>query len=290
MLVSRWHVIVALGAALASGPLVAAEKVGEAVLIRTSVTGGSGALATRSPVHRDEQIRTSKTGLGEFLFRDGTKFAIGWNSNVTIDKFVFDDSRTVKNLTIKAAKGSFRWISGGSSSSAYKIKTPAGTIGIRGTAFDFYVGANGTTAVVLFNGSAQFCGRNGCRTLNRRCDIIIATRAGVQDPRRLDQNAIRDLGTQRALPFISGSQALSGRFRVPGSGCLKTAFNQKGAKANASRSTTASPPGAPNPSTPNPSTPNPSTPNPGPTGGNPNNGKGNGGGDNSPNGRSDVGR
>ena len=140
MPVSRWHIIVAAWVALASETSVAAEKVGEAVLIRTSVTGQGGALATRSPVHRDEQIRTSQTGLGEFLFRDGTKFAVGWNSAVTIDKFVFDDSKTVKNLTIRAAKGSFRWISGGSASSAYKINTPAGTIGIRGTAFDFYVG------------------------------------------------------------------------------------------------------------------------------------------------------
>ena len=287
MPVSRWHIIVAAWVALASETSVAAEKVGEAVLIRTSVTGQNGALATHSPVHRDERIRTSKSGLGEFLFRDGTRFAVGWNSTVTIDKFVFDDSRTVQNLTIKAAKGSFRWISGGSSSSAYKINTPAGTIGIRGTAFDFYVGANGTTAVVLFNGSAQFCGRNGCRTLNRRCDVIIATRAGgVQDPRRLDQKALRDLGTQRALPFISGGQALSGRFRVPGSGCLHAA-NRTGSKTPASRSAPAAapdPPGSPEP----PGTPGPSAPGPGK--GHPNNGKGNGGGDRSPNGRSDVGR
>ena len=83
MPVSRWHIIVAAWVALASETSVAAEKVGEAVLIRTSVTGQGGALATRSPVHRDEQIRTSQTGLGEFLFRDGTKFAVGWNSAVT---------------------------------------------------------------------------------------------------------------------------------------------------------------------------------------------------------------
>ena len=276
--------------ALASETSVAAEKVGEAVLIRTSVTGQSGALATRSPVHRDERIRTSKTGLGEFLFRDGTKFAIGWNSSVTIDKFVFDNSKTVKNLTIKAAKGSFRWISGGSNSSAYKISTPAGTIGIRGTAFDFYVGANGTTAVVLFNGSAQFCGRNGCRTLNRRCDVIIATRAGVQDPRRLDQKTLRDLGTQRALPFISGGQALSGRFRVPGSGCLRTASRTE-TRSTVNPSTPSAapdPPGSPEP----PGTPEPPAPVPGnpPGKGHPNNGKGNGGGDLSPNGRSDTDR
>ena len=289
MPVSRWQFIVATGVAFASQTSVAAEQVGEAVLIRTSVTGERGALATRSPVHRDEQIRTSKTGLGEFLFRDGTKFAVGWNSTVTIDKFVFDDSKTVKNLTIKAAKGSFRWISGGSTSGAYKINTPAGTIGIRGTAFDFYVGANGTTAVVLFNGSAQFCGRNGCRSLNRRCDVIIATRAGgVQDPRRLDRNTLRDLGTQRALPFISGDQALSGRFRVPGSGCLRTVSRTEPKSSVTPSAPTAAPePPAPEPPAPEP--PAPEVPS-APSGKHPNNGKGNGGGDGSPNGRNNSNR
>ena len=143
----------------------AAESVGEAVLIRTTVTGDGGALVTRSPVHRDERIRTSSSGLGEFVFQDGTKFAVGANSSVVIDKFVFNGSKSVKNLTINAAKGSFRWISGGSPSSAYKINTPAGTVGIRGTAVDIFVGAGGKTALVLLSGYARFCGHNGCQEL-----------------------------------------------------------------------------------------------------------------------------
>ncbi|MGO8565429.1 hypothetical protein ACC743_39500, partial [Rhizobium ruizarguesonis] len=57
-----------------------------------------------------------------------------------IDKYVFDDSQSVKKLTIRSAKGTFRWVSCSSNSSAYQILTPAGTIGVRGTSFDFYVG------------------------------------------------------------------------------------------------------------------------------------------------------
>ena len=132
-----------------AAPALSQEKVGEAVVVKTSVTGDSGPVAVRSPVHRDERIRTSNTGLGEFLFRDGTKFAVGWNSSVVIDKFVFDDSNSVKKLSINATKGTFRWISGKSKSSAYEIRTPAGTLGIRGTGLDIYVGSGGITAIVL---------------------------------------------------------------------------------------------------------------------------------------------
>jgi hypothetical protein len=137
----RTAAIVATSVALCGPvPAIAAEQVGEAVLIRTAVTGQTGPLVVKDPVHRDERIRTSNSGLGQFVFRDGTKLAVGWGSSVVIDKFVFDDSKSVKKLSIKAAKGTFRWISGNSKSSAYEILTPAGTIGVRGTVFDFYIG------------------------------------------------------------------------------------------------------------------------------------------------------
>ncbi|MBZ9602419.1 FecR family protein [Phyllobacterium chamaecytisi] len=201
-------------------PTMAAEPVGEAVLIKTEVTGGGGPIAVDTPVHRDERIKTSQSGLGQFLFRDGTKLAVGWGSSVTIDKFVYDDTSSVKNLTIKAAKGTFRWVSGNSKSSAYNILTPAGTIGVRGTAFDFYVGPDGTTAVVLLNGSARFCGAGGCKELKRRCDCVVAKPNGrITDTRRVDRNIFKTLGSTKALPFLSGNQKLSGGLGITGTGC-----------------------------------------------------------------------
>jgi hypothetical protein len=215
-------------------PALAAERVGETVFVKTAVTGKDGPLAVKSPVHRDERIRTSNIGLGQFVFKDGTKLAVGWGSSVVIDKFVYDDTRSVKKLTIRAAKGTFRWISGRSTSSAYEILTPAGTIGVRGTAFDFYIDGNGTTAVVLLNGSARFCGAGGCRQLQRRCDCVIATRnGGLTNARRVDPSIFRMLGNQRALPFLSGNQQLSRGFRATGADCgLSTAsLSGKGNKA-----------------------------------------------------------
>ncbi|WP_271895674.1 FecR family protein [Candidatus Phyllobacterium onerii] len=218
---SRAAAVAALSMMLSSPlPTMAAEPVGEAVLIKTEVTGGGGPIAVDTPVHRDEKIKTSQSGLGQFLFRDGTKLAVGWGSSVTIDKFVYDDTSSVKNLTIKAAKGTFRWVSGNSKSSAYNILTPAGTIGVRGTAFDFYVGPDGTTAVVLLNGSARFCGAGGCKEMKRRCDCVVAKPNGqITDTRRVDRNIFKTLGSTKALPFLSGNQKLSGGLGITGTGC-----------------------------------------------------------------------
>ncbi|MBB4115125.1 hypothetical protein FHT80_004488 [Rhizobium sp. BK226] len=200
-------------------PAPAAEPVGQAVVIKTEVTGQSGPIEVDTKVHRNERIKTSQSGLGQFLFRDGTKLAVGWGSSVVIDKYVFDDSQSVKKLTIRAAKGTFRWVSGSSNSSAYQILTPAGTIGVRGTAFDFYVGPDGTTAVVLLNGAAQFCGPGGCRQLQQRCDCVVAKPNGnMSAARRVDPSVLETLGNPRALPFLSGNQRLSGGIGMLG-GC-----------------------------------------------------------------------
>ncbi|WP_349434861.1 FecR domain-containing protein [Pararhizobium sp. A13] len=211
-------VVVALSVLLAAAsPSVAAESIGKAVHIKTAVTGASGELAVNDPVFQDERIRTSLSGLGQFVFQDGTKLAVGWGSSVVIDKFVFDGSRSVKKLTVKAAKGTFRWISGNSKHAAYEIVTPAGTIGVRGTVFDFYIGADGTTAVVLLGGSASFCGQGGCRELTRRCDCVVANRnGGLTETRRVDRSIFKTLGNAKALPFLSGSQKLSA---LGGGGC-----------------------------------------------------------------------
>jgi hypothetical protein len=111
---------------------IAAEKVGNAVKINVTVTGATGPLATGDPVHRDERVRANASGVGQFQFDDGSKLAVGPNANVVIDKYVLGEGGKLKKLTVRATKGTFRFISGKSAPAAYTIITPAGTMGIRG--------------------------------------------------------------------------------------------------------------------------------------------------------------
>jgi hypothetical protein len=195
-------------------PVSSQEQVGQATLVRTAVTGDGGPIVVRSPVHRDERIRTSSAGLGEFIFRDGTKFAVGGNSSVVIDRFVYDGSQNFDKLTLSAARGSFRWISGKSKSEAYEIVTPAGTIGIRGTKLELFVNSAGKTAVVLLSGAARFCTPRGCEDLRRRCDVIVANPGGgVSDASRVNTSIFETMGTNNAFPFLSGKQRLSSGFQ-----------------------------------------------------------------------------
>jgi hypothetical protein len=112
----------------------AAEKVGQAVKIDITVTGNSGSMRTGDPVHRNERVRANASGLGQFEFEDGAKLVIGHNASVVIDKYVLGEGGKLSKLSIRVTKGTFRFISGSgrSSSKAYMIVTPAGTLGVRG--------------------------------------------------------------------------------------------------------------------------------------------------------------
>jgi hypothetical protein len=121
-----------IGLAGISSAAIAAEKVGNAVKINVTITGDSGVMTTGDPVHRDERVRANASGVGQFQFDDGSKLAVGPNATVVIDKYVLGEGGKLKKLTVRATKGTFRFISGKSAPSAYTIVTPAGTMGIRG--------------------------------------------------------------------------------------------------------------------------------------------------------------
>ena len=198
----------------------AAEQIGKALAITVTVSGDNGILRASSPIHRDERIRASNSGTGQFEFRDGTKLAVGPNSSVVLDRSIFAGDSTFQSLTLKATRGTFRWVSGTSKSSAYKVNTPFGTLGVRGTVVDVYVGSS-TAAVVILEGHATFCGNDGtCKRLERGCDIVRANRKGLlDDSTEQSKTAVSGVRNEVSFPFLMGTQKLSKPFQVGGGKC-----------------------------------------------------------------------
>ena len=87
-------------------------------------------------VNAGDTIRTSSHGQVQVKMDDGGLLAIRPNSEFMIDEFVYNqDVNTDKNF-YQLVKGSFRSVTGAigqAKKSAYKVGTPIGTIGIRGT-------------------------------------------------------------------------------------------------------------------------------------------------------------
>jgi hypothetical protein len=115
-----------------------AAPVGVTVDAATRVTGtgpgGSRDIVKNSPIFSDDRLKANRTGNAQIILVDKTKIVVGPNAQIDITDFVYDTSaqNSFKSITIKATKGTFRIFTGASKPSAFKIQTPAGSIGIRG--------------------------------------------------------------------------------------------------------------------------------------------------------------
>lgn len=215
-------VLCAISGSSASGGSVAGNAV--AVRPKATVANPEGTLTLKvgMDVAMGDKIKTDNNGEVQLVFSDKTRLVVGPKSSLIIEAYLLRSNSRANNFTVRALGGSFRMITGKSEKKAYKIKTPTATIGVRGTSFDFTIRRNGETAVMLFNGEAQICGRNGsCRILNRRCSVAQAPRNA--DVRLLREKENRNAQIKRSFPYAVSQESLRRDFRVKTSGCSDTA-------------------------------------------------------------------
>jgi len=191
MAVSRWLSTVSsmvLAAFFASEEASAQNvaKIGVASAVKNSVEGATGGsvrpLAAGSSVFAREVVRTGDESTAQLLFLDETSLSIGPQSEVTLDRFVFNPNKGAGNVVINATRGAFRFISGSQQSSSYQIKTPVATIGVRGTIFDLYLARNsqGQWVVVLILVEGATTTRVGGKVYNltRPGQALVMTEGG----------------------------------------------------------------------------------------------------------------
>ena len=129
---------------LLAGSVLAAERGGSRIEARSTVSGagavGKRAIARADPIYRDERLRSNLTGTGQFQLGDGTKVVLSRNASLGYGL----GGGKAKSLTLLS--GSARFVAGTSAKRVYRILTPQGTIGMRGTAFEVTV-KNGKTYI-----------------------------------------------------------------------------------------------------------------------------------------------
>src|SRR5690606_20387982 len=132
-----------------SAPAVAADTVGINAAIRNKVmTRAPSAAALRPAVLKarvslGEQVVTQANSMLQILLLDRSSFTVGANAQVTIDRFVYDPNRSASAVGASVARGAFRFVSGKSvkrQPGQSNVRTPAASIGIRGTVFEGVVG------------------------------------------------------------------------------------------------------------------------------------------------------
>ncbi len=229
---------------LTSAPAAFAGKMGEVVAVvgapSASGPAGNRTLSAGSEVFEDDSIHVS-TGNAQILLDDGTRLVVGPDSTLLLDQFVMRGGATkAEKVSISALRGTYRFITGRSAKSAYKIRTLQATIGIRGTGFDFWV-IKKTGAVVL-NGQVVLAGLNGGSVnLKAGCQMGEATTTTARPLLGKEKNKT----ILENLPFLQDQSPLSRRFQLDVTACrLGPPEEESGTK---SRGEAAPPPPPPPP-------------------------------------------
>ncbi len=199
-------------------PVAFAAKMGEVVAVvgTPTATGPDGTrdLAAGSDVFENDAVKVSK-GNAQIMLDDGTRLVVGPDSTLILDRFVMrSGAKKAEKVSIRALRGTYRFITGRSARSAYKITTLQATIGIRGTGFDYWVKKK--TGAVVLNGAVVLSGlQGGAVNLNAGCEMGEATLTTARQLLGAEKNqTIRE-----NLPYLQNQSQLTRRFRLDVSTC-----------------------------------------------------------------------
>ena len=220
------NAIVAVAYTLSATTSLAASGVGKAMAVidAASVSGAAGSrtLTVGEDVFTGDLVKTDDIGEAQLLFTDGTRMVVGANSSLVIDDFVFRSGATENKFAVRALGGVFRFISGESGDAGYSITTPSGTIGVRGTAFDFTV-TPGDTKLVLLEGEATLCNNEGtgneeedCQTVATPCAVL---RTNDEEDNVEEVTEDRQQEIDENFPYVKSQTELREDFQVFGHGC-----------------------------------------------------------------------
>jgi hypothetical protein len=206
------------------GAAWAAEPAGKAAAVVPQADANNRTLVVNGPVFMGDVVKTGARGTAQILFLDDTKLAVGPNSDITIDKFVYLGGQTAKQVTINVTQGAFRFITGLSAKNAYKINTPTATIGVRGTKWEGVVDKDGVFNATVFEGAIRVCNkdrpRRTCIVMSQACDTVTVGPQGKIDrvPNIYQRTAL--LGQDYAFAFrenrlLTDFRANSGSCNTP---------------------------------------------------------------------------
>lgn len=126
----------------------AADIIGVNSAVRGDVTITDLEAQTREAFVKDkvrlgEEVTSARKSTLQVLLNDQTVFTVGPDCVLTIDKFVYDPTKSSSSMSANVKKGMFRFMSGSiakSSSEAVTIDSPVASMGIRGTIVEGLVG------------------------------------------------------------------------------------------------------------------------------------------------------
>ncbi|GAA6134088.1 hypothetical protein NBRC116188_08770 [Oceaniserpentilla sp. 4NH20-0058] len=163
-------------------PTWAAPLAGHVILSKGQVTatsdqGTDRILKRRSEIFNGDVIKTGATGSVQIRFVDKALMTIKANSEMNIESYLMAQKGADKKdekVLMSLVKGGFRTITGTigkGDKSAYKVNTPAASIGIRGTNYEVQQEADGSFVMGVYSGGIQVENESGSLDLGDGADF-----------------------------------------------------------------------------------------------------------------------
>ena len=181
-MVARLFLLISVAAAFVFAPSGAqADSIGDVVSVVPAANyrrgGQARELQQNDLLEQNDRVITTGNGSAYIHFIDNTVLTVGENSEVLLDKFIFDGDKA-KTATVQLVRGTLRFVTGLSDHRAYQIKTPVATIGVRGTTIDTSY-ENERMVYNTVEGLGVVCHANaGCQDIRAGAEPIAVTRGG----------------------------------------------------------------------------------------------------------------
>jgi hypothetical protein len=174
----------------ATSPVAQVEARGDFYFLTKDGRKLTGAEAKKIPLEEGSKVVTGKGGHVRLILPDATTFTVGANSQIVIDKFVYDPDQSPKQVMVDLTKGVFRWVTG-KTAPKYKaqmqVTLPVMAVGIRGTDFEAVVGPKGRGRVALYDGQLEITEKKSGFTfiLNAGQMVTFTPDGKVSRPRKI---------------------------------------------------------------------------------------------------------
>lgn len=215
----------ALALVVSTAPASAQKVVGvnaaikNRVQMKTSRDASLRKAMLKERVHIGDDIVTGRNSVLQILLRDRTSFTVGQNGRVKIDRFVYDVNNNASEVAVSVAKGAFRFISGKATRNRKgrsSVRTPVGSIGIRGTIFE---GAVGAAAVAIAKG--ENVSANAIAGANDEATLVVLRGPGKAAQNGEEPGAV-DIRTEAGVfPLEQPGKA----YFIPAKGSAPLAFD-----------------------------------------------------------------
>ncbi len=195
--------------AFGGGQALSAERIGAAAAVKNRATGTLDSktriLKPGLGIFQKERIDTSTASRAQLIFNDETALTVGPNSSVTLDEFVYDPKSNTGKAVINATRGAFRFVSGSVDPRSYEIRTPVGTIGVRGSIIDFFFTAGDALVMILVEGAMSFKLPGGpVVNITKPGYFIVAGAGGGVSKPALWRGSIGGIGGTSGSPLFGG--------------------------------------------------------------------------------------